>query len=48
MYILKDPKNPNGKKRPLGIPTGNDKLVQEVARTLLEIIYEPIFTDRSH
>lgn len=48
MYILKNPKNPNGKKRPLGIPTGNDKLVQEVARTLLEIIYEPIFTDRSH
>lgn len=47
-YILKDPMNPNGKKRPLGIPTGDDKLVQEVARALLEIIYEPVFTDRSH
>lgn len=47
-YILKDPTKPNGKKRPLGIPTGDDKLVQEVARTLLEAIYEPVFTDRSH
>lgn len=47
-YILKDPRKPNGKKRPLGIPTGNDKLVQEVARMLLEEIYEPIFSDRSH
>jgi group II intron reverse transcriptase/maturase len=47
-YILKDPTNPAGKKRPLGIPTGDDKLVQEVARTLLEAIYEPVFSDRSH
>lgn len=47
-YILKDPKNPAGKKRPLGIPTGDDKLVQEVVRTLLEVIYEPVFSDRSH
>lgn len=47
-YILKDPTKPDGKKRPLGIPTGDDKLVQEVARTLLEAIYEPVFTDRSH
>ncbi len=47
-YILKDPTDPNGKKRPLGIPTGDDKLVQEVARLLLEAIYEPVFTDRSH
>lgn len=47
-YILKDPTKPNGKKRPLGIPTGDDKLVQEVARTLLEAIYEPVFSDRSH
>jgi RNA-directed DNA polymerase len=38
----------NGKKRPLGIPSGNDKLVQEVARMLLERIYEPIFSDWSH
>jgi retron-type reverse transcriptase len=47
-YILKDPTNPAGKKRPLGIPTGDDKLVQEVARTLLDAIYEPVFSDRSH
>lgn len=47
-YIPKDPTKPDGKKRPLGIPTGDDKLVQEVARTLLEAIYEPVFTDRSH
>ncbi|AEQ52843.1 retron-type reverse transcriptase [Pelagibacterium halotolerans B2] len=47
-YILKDPKNPAGKKRPLGIPTGDDKLVQEVVRALLEVIYEPVFSDRSH
>ena len=47
-YILKDPSNPRGKKRPLGIPTGDDKLVQEVARVLLETIYEPIFSDHSH
>jgi RNA-directed DNA polymerase len=38
----------NGKVRPLGIPTGNDKLVQEVVRILLERIYEPIFSDNSH
>lgn len=38
----------NGKRRPLGIPTGNDKLVQEVVRILLERIYEPIFSDNSH
>ena len=38
----------NGKKRPLGIPTGDDKIVQEVARILLERIYEPIFSDSSH
>jgi group II intron reverse transcriptase/maturase len=38
----------NGKKRPLGISTGDDKLVQEVVRTILEQIYEPIFEDSSH
>mgnify|MGYP000841996237 FL=1 len=30
----------NGKKRPLGIPSANDKLVQEVVRMILEAIYE--------
>lgn len=38
----------NGKWRPLGIPTGDDKLVQEVVRILLEQIYEPVFLRNSH
>jgi len=38
----------NGKKRPLGIPTWSDKLVQEALRTLLEPYYEQRFSDRSH
>jgi RNA-directed DNA polymerase len=38
----------NGKLRPLGIPTGDDKLVQEVVRILLERIYEPVFSKHSH
>jgi len=38
----------NGKMRPLGIPSFTDKLVQEVARQILEAIYEPIFSDNSH
>lgn len=38
----------NGKKRPLGISSGDDKLVQEVVRSILERIYEPVFEDSSH
>lgn len=38
----------NGKQRPLGIPTFDDRLVQEVARTILQVIYEPIFSNHSH
>jgi len=38
----------NGKKRPLGIPTWSDKLVQEVLRNLLEAYYEQRFSDHSH
>ena len=34
--------------RPLGLPSADDKLVQEVVRMLLERIYEPIFKDSSH
>jgi len=36
-----------GKRRPLGLPTPNDKLVQEVIRMILEAIYEPNFDKRS-
>ena len=38
----------NGKKRPLGVSSGDDKLVQEVVRSILERIYEPVFEDSSH
>jgi retron-type reverse transcriptase len=37
-----------GKSRPLGIPSADDKLVQEVVRMILERIYEPLFKDSSH
>jgi len=39
---------PNGKVRPLGIPTWSDKLLQEVLRTILETFYEPQFSQYSH
>lgn len=38
----------NGKLRPLGIPTVNDRLVQEMVRDILERIYEPVFSEHSH
>ena len=38
----------NGKTRPLGIPTASDKLVQAAVKLLLELIYEPVFSIRSH
>lgn len=43
------PKKRNSmKKRPLGLPSFTDKLVQEVLRMILEAIYEPTFSDFSH
>lgn len=36
------------KKRPLGIPTWSDKLLQEVIRMVLAAYYEPQFSDHSH
>ncbi len=44
-YIAK--KN-SEKMRPLGIPSAEDKLVQEVVRMILESIYEPSFSPDSH
>ena len=38
----------NGKTRPLGIPSADDKLIQEVLRMILESIYEPTFSNFSH
>ena len=38
----------NGKKRPLGIPSFEDKLVQEVVHMILEAIYEGHFETTSH
>ncbi|EJQ43584.1 hypothetical protein IEQ_04912 [Bacillus cereus BAG6X1-2] len=44
VYISKT----NGTVRPLGIPSFDDKLVQEVVRMLLEAIYEADFSEKSN
>lgn len=38
----------NGKRRALGIPSWQDKVVQMVLKMVLESYYEPTFNDRSH
>ncbi len=38
----------SGKKRPLGLPTWTDKLLQEVVRSILDAYYEPQFSQHSH
>jgi group II intron reverse transcriptase/maturase len=38
----------NGKMRPLGIASSDDKLVQETIRMTLESIFEPTFSNCSH
>jgi group II intron reverse transcriptase/maturase len=41
--IPKSGKKNKNKKRPLGLPTFSDKIVQEMIRTVLCVIYEPTF-----
>ncbi len=42
------PKKEGTKKRPLGLPSWSDKLLQEVVRSLLEAYFEPQFSEHSH
>src|SRR5437764_11854668 len=45
VYI--DKKGQPGKRRPLGLPSWSDKLLQEVIRSLLEAYYEPQCSEHS-
>jgi group II intron reverse transcriptase/maturase len=38
----------NGKMRPLTVAPPRDKIVQEVLRMILEVIFEPTFSNHSH
>lgn len=41
-------KKRNGKMRPLGISSSDDKLVEEILKMILESIYDPTFSNYSH
>ena len=41
-------KKPNGRMRPLGIPTLRDRVIQDIVRTALEPITEYHFSDNSY
>ncbi len=38
----------NGKRRPLGLPSAEDKVVQSAIKLILELLYEPLFRACSH
>lgn len=39
---------PTGGQRPIGIPALEDKIVQNLARRILEVLFEPLFLDCSY